>query len=395
MTESINPFATINATNIPQNLLSYDGKLGQIYAIAIKNFFLIILTLGIYSSWATNHMRKYTFGSFSIGADRLEYSGKGGQLFKGFLIIGALYIVLILALDFATKSVFPAEYEQLQQADADELPIEIEMLIDENGEFDINGCIATKPAEKCEELYGKYQNLPKEVELSPTAMALSAAQIILTIAALVTLSFFAKFSAARYRLSQAKWRGIGGGIAGASFIGYIGLRFKRLFLNIISLGYLVGRSDLIANKYILNNAYIGKTKFNFEPDLAALDRINLITLLLAIPTLGASRIWYRAALLNYKYKSLSLAGMKFESSFKGGKMLWLMLSNILIIVFTLFIGTPITIQRNLKFFAENVRVMGNANNLELIEQSYKSNALGEGVDQVFDLGNSGIDFGVV
>jgi len=426
---TVNPFATINATNIPKNLLSYDGQLGKLFIISIKNFFLIIITLGIYSSWATNNIRRYTFGSFKIGDERLEYSGKGGQLFKGTIIILVSYLVIAFAVSFVVSSIFPDEYDELIRyeeakdqriqhryqppavvASVPAVNPELQAVLKPNGEFDIDGCLAAKSAEECDHLYILYDIekskpvvvpeaiLPRGgliIELSPTAQTIQAVQGLIGIAALVIFAYFAKFSTARYRLTRAKWRGIGGGIKGVKATGYIALRLKRLFANIFSLGYLSGRSDLIANKYILNNAYIGKTKFIFEPDFKKLDKVNLITWILAIPTLFISRIWYRAALLNYKYQSLSIRGIKFSSSFTGGKLLWLGLSNILIIVFTLFIGFPITTHRSLKFFAENVRVMGNADQMNFIQQEFESETLGEGLNQNFDLGQTGVDFDVI
>ena len=429
MTDSVNPFATINATNIPQNLLSYNGKLGALYGISIKNFFLTIITLGIYSSWAINNIRKYTFNSLSIGAERLEYSGKGGQLFKGALIIGVTYFVLAFSLNILVSNVFPTEYAELENFKGRKeiqekgllvpplppiskpqtaIEPEVQAVLLPNGEFDINGCLAKYAAEDCERLYilndirlsnpvvvAEKPSMPQEPKLSTTAQALGAIQLVLAVLALLTFSYFAKFSAARERLTHAKWRGISGGIIGVSILGYIALRLKRLILNIISLGYLNGRSDLIAEEYILSNSYIGKTNFRFTPDFTKLDKINLITLLLAIPTLGASRIWYHAAFINYRYQCLSLSGIKFESGFSGGKLLWLYISNLLIIIFTLLIGSPIARHRSLKFLAENLRVMGNADNLDFIQQASQSDTLGEGVNQVFGTREAATDLGVI
>ena len=78
--------------------LIYDGKDGQLYKIWLVNLLLKICTLGVYNFWGKTRLRRYITNSFLLLSDRFEYSGTGGELFRGFL--KALPIIIIMYLPF-------------------------------------------------------------------------------------------------------------------------------------------------------------------------------------------------------------------------------------------------------------------------------------------------------
>lgn len=78
--------------------LTYDGQTGEVYKIWLLNLILSILTLGIYRFWGKARMRRYMTAGFSLGDDRFEYTGTGGELFWGFL--KALFFVMIFLIPF-------------------------------------------------------------------------------------------------------------------------------------------------------------------------------------------------------------------------------------------------------------------------------------------------------
>jgi uncharacterized membrane protein YjgN (DUF898 family) len=67
--------------------LLYDGSLFQLYEIYLLNLVLSVITLGIFRFWAKTRIRRYVWSHVSFQGDRLEYTGTGGELFKGFLIV--------------------------------------------------------------------------------------------------------------------------------------------------------------------------------------------------------------------------------------------------------------------------------------------------------------------
>ncbi len=90
------------------NRLTYDGRVKKLYGIWLLNFFMKIITIGIYSFWGKTRMRKYIASSFLLGGDRFEYTGTGKELFKGFLkaspILIAIYVPFIVSSSFAGES---------------------------------------------------------------------------------------------------------------------------------------------------------------------------------------------------------------------------------------------------------------------------------------------------
>ena len=82
----------------------YDGRTFSFAGLVFVNLLLQILTLGIFRFWARTRERRFLWSHVSLGEDRLEYTGRGLELFLGFLIvmivlipIGAIFQGLSLA----------------------------------------------------------------------------------------------------------------------------------------------------------------------------------------------------------------------------------------------------------------------------------------------------------
>ena len=86
--------------------LNYDGEVGDIYKIWIKNFFLNILTLGVYQFWGKTSLRNYIVGSYELAKHRFEYRGTAGELFKGYIKLSAYTITLFIYSFFYSNTTF-------------------------------------------------------------------------------------------------------------------------------------------------------------------------------------------------------------------------------------------------------------------------------------------------
>ena len=73
-------------TVAPGDVVAFDGRRGPLFRLVLKNIVLIVLTLGIYRFWAKRAVRHWFWRHVSIAEERLEYTGKGTELFVGFLI---------------------------------------------------------------------------------------------------------------------------------------------------------------------------------------------------------------------------------------------------------------------------------------------------------------------
>ncbi|MGE4278117.1 MAG: YjgN family protein [Magnetospirillum sp.] len=70
---------------------SYDGQTGPLVRLSVVNFLLNIVTLSLWRFWGKTQVRSYLWGRTRIWNEPLEYVGRGGELFIGFLI--ALLVV--------------------------------------------------------------------------------------------------------------------------------------------------------------------------------------------------------------------------------------------------------------------------------------------------------------
>src|SRR6266511_2976791 len=80
----------------PVQKLEYDGRIGALYWIFIKNLLLNFITLTIYRFWGKTNIRRYAWSHTSLQGQRFEYTGRGGELFVGFLIVIGFYVFGII-----------------------------------------------------------------------------------------------------------------------------------------------------------------------------------------------------------------------------------------------------------------------------------------------------------
>lgn len=202
---------------------------------------------------------------------------------------------------------------------------------------------------------------------------------------IICMLYFAQFSALRYRMSRTSWRGVRGNMTGSART-YMFFRIRRLFINIVTLGYMIGRTDLMARQYIVNNMFLGNQRCRFEGDITALDRVNLVTLLLAIPTLGLSRLWYRAAQLRTQWNAMHAGSISFRGTHDGASLFGLYAINILIVIFTFGFGTPVALQRTARYFADHVQILGSLEGTAILQSAEEAGTVGEGIQELFDQG---------
>ncbi len=77
----------------PQTLsFQFTGQAGEYFRIWIVNLLLTVVTLGIYSAWATVRTRKYFYAHTRLGGLPFEFTAEPMPILKGRLIVGAFLI---------------------------------------------------------------------------------------------------------------------------------------------------------------------------------------------------------------------------------------------------------------------------------------------------------------
>ena len=74
--------------------LSFEGNGAELFGILMKNFFLNLLTLGIYYPWAKAKQLRYYYGSSRIHGSDFQFHGTGREMFIG--LTKALVVLAVL-----------------------------------------------------------------------------------------------------------------------------------------------------------------------------------------------------------------------------------------------------------------------------------------------------------
>jgi uncharacterized membrane protein YjgN (DUF898 family) len=367
----------MNPLDQKQPLLTYDGKLGELYGIFIKNVLLQILTLGIYRFWAATNNRRYIWSRMRFQDERFEYTGTGGELFKGFLLAIAIIFGAIVG------------------------AVGLSMIVR----------VVTRSA------------------------ALSALPILALYLAIAVIAAGAFFSAQRYRLSRTQWCGIRGGMTGSSWVyGVYALLFG--LLSVVTLGQMAPWVSMRLAERRINASSFGSLPFHFEGraravygvfvgtfvgvivllavllmvflksimallpfghaplktnDPAAfgvLGSVFLFYLLLVVGTM-LIRCFYLAALTRHITGNTTLGTqLRFGSSVTAGRLLGMLLGNLAVIIVTLGLGLPIVIHRWMRFAADTLQVSGHLDPQTLGQSDQAPPLTGEGMLNLLDHGGA-------
>lgn len=307
--------------------LKTEGRIGRLLLIALKNLALSIVTLGLYSFWGRARVRRYLWGTTLFRGEPLEYSGTGGELFRGALVV--LFLVFVPA--YVAAGVL--DHVVL------DYPIDTQAFTPGNG---------------------------------------------ILVVAFLYLSGLASFRAARYRLTRTSWRGIRGGMEGDGW-SYANAAFGYTLLSLLTLGLTGPVGDVALAKRFYRAVWLGDRPIEFEARAKALYPRYLACWLLLLPTLGLSMFWYLSARERQFAAGRRWAGMGFHFTGTGGGLLGLTVTNILLVVFTLGLGGPAASLRYLRFMARHTRFTGELDLAALGQNARPAPARGEGLASMLDV----------
>ncbi len=93
-----------------ETAFAFEGRWGEFLPIAFTNMLLTIATLGVYRFWATTRERTYLWSRTRFIDDHIDWTGKGIELFFGFLIALALFGLPIFILSFVAQALLLQGY---------------------------------------------------------------------------------------------------------------------------------------------------------------------------------------------------------------------------------------------------------------------------------------------
>ncbi len=348
--------------------------------LAIVNFLLGIVTLGIYRFWAKTNVRKHIWSSVHLNDEPLEYTGTGLELFKGFLMVLLLF----------------------------GLPVAI-----------ITAGIV--------------------LVLGPDSVLLRFIQPVLILFLYVFMGF-AIYKARKFQLQRTNWRGIRGTLAGSAMT-YSFTYFGALIAKLLSLGWATPVMNTILQEQIVSDMRFGDAAFKFKgqssklyPTYAICWFLSVIALIaggIAISQWVGEQLWpamkvfydptvaqesavyeafgklmiaastvflvymivipmlwavYSAKELRTFASFTRFDGSQFKLNVTAGSLIWLTIVNLIIILLTVGIGTPFVQRRLVKFVIDRLELEG-AIDIDRIRQSQVPlESRGEGLADAFDVG---------
>ncbi|MBT3266744.1 DUF898 family protein [Candidatus Poribacteria bacterium] len=285
----------------PTHSLKFHGDGDTLFWLYLKTNLLTLLTLGVYASWGTVALRNYFLSNTTFAGHRLVYAGTGRELFVGSLKLLGIYIVLAVITAVLRATLGP-----------------IGMLV---------------------------------------------ARVLLYVV-LFALTPFALYSARRYRLSRTSLAG-----TRFSFRGSLGECYRVFMPGALVTGMTLGLYYPVwhtrMRAYWLRNTYYGSEPFAYDGEGVDLFGPFFISWLLLIPTLGLSRIRYKAAEMRHDAASASFAGHRFKSTVTGWEMFVIALRMLLFSLITLGLAYPWLLVRAVKYYTSRLALIGEIDIVEI------------------------------
>jgi uncharacterized membrane protein YjgN (DUF898 family) len=342
--------------------------------LSIVNFVLRILTLGVYHFWGKTEVRRRIWQAVRLNGEPLEYTGTGKELFLGFLVVLAVVLLPVMLGALAVTLVF-----------------------------------------------------------GPNSAATALFQILIYVA-LFFLVGVAMHRALRYRLSRTRWRGIRGGLEGSSWR-YAWTYFWTALLIPLTLGWIMPWRATKLQRLLSNDMRFGNRPFRFEArsgplygrfavlwigsvvlfvlaslvagvlQTAAMTELKsgalepgtipqpsptvVVTIVLIVAGVyilfGILMAWYSAAKINHFAAHTHFEGATFRGNATAGSLIWLVISNMLILMFTLGLLAPVAQARAARYMVDRLSIDGAVPLAEIMQRAEDPMRRGEGLAQVFDV----------
>ena len=312
---------------------------GGFLGLSLLNGLLRVLTLGVYHFWGKTEVRQRIWSAIRVDGEPLEYRGTGGELFRGFLVVFGLILLPLGLMSFLAP-------------------------------------LLLGPNNAVQGLYNlAFWSL------------------------LFLLSGFGIHRARRYRLSRTRWRGIRGGLSGASS----NFAWAYLWTTVLvpfTLGWILPWRAVHLQRLLFNDTRFGDKAFAFTGNAGPLYRrfwlvwVGGIALIIAasgaiflqiapdgrtfarpgmspatvVPILAILfvafllfaiiRAWYSARMLSYFAEQTDFQGAAFKLDAKAGSLVWLTATNYLITILSLGFLSPIAEARSMRYIIDRLSIEG-------------------------------------
>jgi uncharacterized membrane protein YjgN (DUF898 family) len=328
--------------------------------LSLKNGLLNLVTLTLYRFWAKTAVRRRVWTGVRLNDEPFEYTGTGGELFLGFLrallILGLPYLLVILAAQFVSP-LFAILF----------LPAYI-------GLFVLIGAA----------IFLTYRYIASRtvwrgvrLHLKGSPVGYGWAFLGYSLLTGITLGWFAP--AMSMRLAERLWHGLS---FGDQKFRWVRAKEEGLYGK-FAIAWLVGILGYFGLVGSLVPALLTVADSGAQPDVAFMTQMFVSLLVLALVVVVASMA-YQAALLRETARSIRLGDARFLLQVKTMDLLVLILTNILILVFSLGFLSAVVTARTARFVIARLSSTGEES-LSAALQAPRGPATGEGMADALDI----------
>ncbi len=345
--------------------------------LAIKNFLLTVITLGIYSFWGKTNVRRHLWSCIHLMDEPLEYTGTGKELFLGMLIVSLIIVVPLAALQFAIGIMFPGDL--VAEAVAQGLVLVVLIYLIGVGIYRARRYRLSRTV---------WRGIRGTLSGSPWAYAWSNFWMTFTL----PLSLLWTYPWVRTRLNSRITNEMEFGTRPFAFSGGAGPLYTRF-----AVLWIGGIITLVLMYVALSLAGLGAVIEIMLTDPEGLEGTNayfligllFIVFLVVIPFISLLMAMFRAVYvsgeMNYFAACTSYDSVQFKMNATTGSLIGLVVGNFFIVLFTLGIAMPFAQQRLIRYVCNRMTLTG-VLNVDAIQQSQAQlDRRGEGLAEAFDI----------
>lgn len=338
-------------------------------ALSIRNGLLNLVTLTLYRFWGKTEVRRGLWRSIELNGEPFEYTGRGVELFVGFLLALLVIVLPFLVIVFGAQLLGPAVAGLIV------LPFYILLgLLAGFGRFTAFRYIATRST---------WRGIRFGMKGSPWSYAIR--WFGYSFLAGSTLGWY--WPAAQRRLAAPLWDGLRFGdrrfhfdldrarktkVYGAYAIGWVG--FIALYIVLVAVVFGIV-------------APLARAAQSGAPAQPTLSQIIEIYLAAGVAALGYVALLapYHAAMLRSIVSGISFEDARFELKVKAFELAGLSVTNVLMVSFSFGLLMPFVEARTTRFIVDRVRASGQVDLASIRQRMDAGPRTGEGLADAFGL----------
>jgi uncharacterized membrane protein YjgN (DUF898 family) len=162
-------------------------------------------------------------------------------------------------------------------------------------------------------------------------------------------------------------------------------------LTSLTLGLYYPVFDTHRHGFMTEHSWFGNRRFGFDGRGRELFGPFVVMILLAIPTVGLSFLWYLARKRRYFWDHTTVGPARFRATMTGRGLGWLYLVNLVLLVGTLGLAWPWAKARSVRYTFGCLSLEGALDLETIVQDARAASTTGEGLAGLLDTG-SGFDF---